>query len=134
MEFKETAFVPTNPILISLKKKIEDKSLSFHPYLVTSAIQVEIERQLKSLIEKTFRDMSVSQLAACSLEVNEYAESEEKRYQAFMENKSKSVLTPSKSFNNTIKEVTDASDLENGIVLPKNNIPKSKKLTVEKVK
>ena len=83
IEFKENAFEPKNPILISLAKKITDKGLSFHPYLVTSAINVEIERQLKVLIEKTFRDMSVAQLAACNLEVNEYAESEEKRYQDF---------------------------------------------------
>ena len=89
MEFIENEFVPTNPILISLKKKIEDKKLSFHPYLVTSAIQVEIERQLRTLIEKTFHDMSVEQLGLCSLEVTKYAEDEEARYQLFMSSQSK---------------------------------------------
>jgi hypothetical protein len=84
MDFIENAFEPMNPILISLKKKIEDKKLSFHPYLVTSAIQVEVERQLKTLIENTFRDMSVEQLGACSLEVTKYAESEESRYQLYI--------------------------------------------------
>ena len=127
MEFKETDFVPTNPILISLKKKIEDKDLSFHPYLVTSAIQVEIERQLKTLIEKTFHDMSVSQLAACATEVNAYAEAEEARYSAFM-------VSKDKSLDDNIKEITLASDLENGIVLPdmsdslKPKKPESKKV------
>ena len=89
MDFIENAFEPTNPILISLKKKIEDKKLSFHPYLVTSAIQVEIERQLKTLIEKTFHDMSVEQLMACTIEVNKYAEAEEERYNVFMSSQSK---------------------------------------------
>jgi len=89
MEFIENEFVPTNPILVSLKKKIEDKKLSFHPYLVTSAIRVEVERQLKSLIEKTFKDMSIEQLGSCSLEVTKYAEDEEKRYQLFVSSKSK---------------------------------------------
>ena len=85
MEFIENAFDPKNPILIGLKKKIEDKGLSFHPYLVTSAINVEIERQLKTLIESTFKDMSIERLGNCNTEVTEYARDEEKRWEAFQE-------------------------------------------------
>lgn len=88
-EYVETEFAPTNPILISLKKRIEDKKLSFHPYLVTSAIQVEIERQLKTLIEKTFFDMNIEQLSACIIEVNEYAVAEEAKYDKYIACKSK---------------------------------------------
>jgi len=79
MEFIENEFVPSNPILVSLKDKIVKKGLGFHPYLVTSAINVEVERQLKTLIENTFKDMNIEQLGACSKEVTEYANAEEAR-------------------------------------------------------
>ena len=110
IEFQEEAFVPANPILVSLEKKIKDKGFVFHPYLVTSAIQVEMERQLKSLIEKTFKDMNMSQLVACSNEVNEYAEKEEARYQSFQSEQEKAkanVLKPMPSIDEVVKSSTE---------------------------
>lgn len=89
MEFIENAFEPKSELLKDLKKKIEDKGLSFHPYLAMSAINKEVERQAVELVEKTFKGMSIEALGKCNQEIKEYAEAEEARWSAFQEAKNK---------------------------------------------
>lgn len=89
MEFIENEFDPKHETLKSLKKKLEDKGLSFHPYLAMTAIQAEVERQAKLEVEAAFKGMSIAQLGKCSAEIKEYAEAEETRWRAFQEAKDK---------------------------------------------
>lgn len=89
MEFIENAFEPKHEVLKDLKKKIEDKGLSFHPYLAMSAINKEVERQAVELVEKTFKGMSIEALGKCNAEIKAYAEAEEARWSAFQEAKDK---------------------------------------------
>lgn len=83
MEFIENPFEPKNETLKDLKKKIEDKALSFHPYLAMQAINKEVERQATELVTNHFKNMSIEQLGKCNQEIKEYAEAEEARYQEF---------------------------------------------------
>lgn len=89
MEFVENAFEPKHEVLKDLKKKIEDKGLSFHPYLAMSAINKEVERQATELVEKAFKGMSIDALGKCNAEIKAYAEAEEARWTAFQESKNK---------------------------------------------
>lgn len=81
VEFIENPFEPKNESLRDLKKKIEDKGLSFHPYLAMQAINKEVERQATELVEKAFRGMTIQALGKCNAEIKAYAEAEEERYQ-----------------------------------------------------
>lgn len=83
MEFIENEFEPKNGTLKDLKDKITKKGLSFHPYLAMQAINQEVESQLRETIVSHFKGMSVSSLGECNMEIKEYAEAEEARYQAF---------------------------------------------------
>jgi len=85
VEFIENPFLPKSQALRDLKVKIEEKGLSFHPYLAMSAINKEVERQAVELVEKTFKGMSIEALGKCNAEIKEYVEAEEARYQKWME-------------------------------------------------
>lgn len=91
MSFIENEFSPKNEVLKELKKKIDEKGLSFHPYLAMSAINKEVERQATELVEKTFRGMGIDQLGRCNQEIKEWAEAEEARYQAWQQVTTKSL-------------------------------------------
>lgn len=89
MEFIENPFEPKSEVLKELKKKLDDKGLSFHPYLAMTAIQREVERQATAIVESTFKGMSIEWLGKCSAEIKEYAEAEEARWKAWQESKDK---------------------------------------------
>lgn len=89
MEFIENPFEPKSEVLKELKKKIEDKGLSFHPYLAMQAINKEVERQATDLVTNHFKNMGIEQLGKCNQEIKEYADTEEARYQDWQAAKDK---------------------------------------------
>ena len=95
MEFQEKEFEPKNEALKDLKDKIIKKGLSFHPYLAMSAINAEVERQARELVETHFKGMTIEALGMCNQEIKGYADAEEARWQEFQAAKKTMDISPS---------------------------------------
>lgn len=106
MEFIENEFTPKAQVLIDLKKRIQDKGLSFHPYLAIQAINLEVENQLRDIITSHFKGMKVEMLGVCSAEIKEYADSEEKRYEEFQRAKSSPLVSSGPSVMSDVETIT----------------------------